>query len=194
MRPCLRVLRQLPPSRTSSSTSRCGTRVWVRRLFTIYRHVLGLSFGGLAAYVRSRPRRASVMDFKFWSLRLTSTCDLPFRQQKTRSAAIPGAASGKASKPLGPDERPTWGRFSRCETDVLPLERSPPSSRTSHEPIARTTVPALYRARCLRRTGSARRRDVHLDRAGTPMGPARSIGQTHRATTLDAGFGRVSNS
>ena len=48
----------------------------VRRLFTIYRHVLGLSFGGLAAYVRSRPR-GQRYGFKFWSLRLTSLVTYP---------------------------------------------------------------------------------------------------------------------
>lgn len=150
----------------------------VRRLFTIYRHVLGLSFGGLAAYVRSRPR-GQRYGFKFWSLRLTSLVTYPFVNRKLVRLPFP-VQLRKRLEALGPTYV-KLGQILALREDVLPLEITDELKNLLER------LPALPFPRYVELVSEELDRPV--DEMFTwiepiPMGSA-SIGQTHRATTLD---------
>ena len=150
----------------------------VRRLFTIYRHVLGLSFGGLAAYIRSKPR-GQRHGFKFWSLRLTSFVTYPFINRKMARQPFP-LQLRKRLEALGPTYV-KLGQILALREDVLPIEITDELKNLLER------LPALPFQRYIELVS------LELDRPvdemfswiePIAMGSA-SIGQTHRATTLD---------
>jgi len=153
-------------------------RSLLRRLFTIYRHVLGLTFGGLNAYVRSRPR-GQRHGLKFWSLRLTAFSTYPFVSRKLTRLPFP-VQLRKRLEALGPTYV-KLGQILALRRDVLPLELTDELKNLLER------LPALPFQRYVELVS------LELDRPvdemfswiePVPMGSA-SIGQTHRATTLD---------
>ncbi len=150
----------------------------VRRLFTIYRHLLGLTFGGLTAYVRSRPR-GQRHGFKFWSLRLTSFVTYPFVNRKLVRLPFP-VQLRKRLEALGPTYV-KLGQILALREDVLPLEITDELKNLLER------LPALPFPRYVELVSEELGRPVDelfTWIAPIPMGSA-SIGQTHRATTLD---------
>ncbi|MGB7491503.1 MAG: AarF/ABC1/UbiB kinase family protein, partial [Thermoanaerobaculia bacterium] len=96
-----------------------GHKSLLLRLFTIYRHVLGLTFGGLRAYLRSRPR-GQRHGLKFWGLRLTSFLTYPFINRKLARLPFP-VQLRKRLEALGPTYV-KLGQILALRRDVLPLE------------------------------------------------------------------------
>ncbi len=150
----------------------------VRRLFTIYRNVLGLSFGGLTAYVRSRPR-GQRHGLKFWTLRLTTFLTYPFINRKLARQPFP-VQLRKRLEALGPTYV-KFGQILALREDVLPIEITDELKNLLER------LPALPFQRYIELVS------LELDRPvdemfswiePIPMGSA-SIGQTHRATTRD---------
>jgi len=148
------------------------------RLFTIYRHVLGLTFGGLPAYLRSRPR-GQRHGLKFWGLRLTSFLTYPFINRKLARQPFP-VQLRKRLEALGPTYV-KLGQILALRRDVLPLELTDELKNLLER------LPALPFQRYVELVS------LELDRPvdemfswiePVPMGSA-SIGQTHRATILN---------
>ena len=148
------------------------------RLLTIYRHVLGLTFGGLPAYLRSRPR-GQRHGLKFWGLRLTSFLTYPFINRKLARQPFP-VQLRKRLEALGPTYV-KLGQILALRRDVLPLELTDELKNLLER------LPALPFQRYVELVS------LELDRPvdemfswiePVPMGSA-SIGQTHRATILD---------
>ena len=148
------------------------------RLFTIYRHVLGLTFGGLPAYLRSRPK-GQRHGLKFWGLRLTSFLTYPFINRKLARQPFP-VQLRKRLEALGPTYV-KLGQILALRRDVLPLELTDELKNLLER------LPALPFQRYVELVS------LELDRPvdemfswiePVPMGSA-SIGQTHRATILN---------
>ncbi|MGB5344012.1 MAG: AarF/UbiB family protein [Thermoanaerobaculia bacterium] len=155
-----------------------GHKSLLLRLFTIYRHVLGLTFGGLRAYLRSRPR-GQRHGLKFWGLRLTSFLTYPFINRKLARLPFP-VQLRKRLEALGPTYV-KLGQILALRRDVLPLELTDELKNLLER------LPALPFQRYVELVS------LELDRPvdemfswiePVPMGSA-SIGQTHRATILD---------
>ncbi len=150
----------------------------VRRLFTIYRHVIGLSFGGLTAYVRSRPR-SQRRGLKFWSLRLTTFLTYPFGNRRLARRPFP-VQLRKRLEALGPTYV-KLGQILALRRDVLPLEITDELENLLER------LPALPFARYVELVAEQLNRPVDELFSWiepVPMGSA-SIGQTHRATTIE---------
>lgn len=150
----------------------------VRRLFTIYRHVLGLAFGGLAAYMRALPRRQR-HGFKYWSLRLLAILSYPFVNKKLARQPFP-VQLRKRLEALGPTYV-KLGQILALREDVLPREI------TDELKNLLEILPALPFPRYIELVSEELR--LPVDELFSwiepvPMGSA-SIGQTHRATTLE---------
>ncbi|MGB5661100.1 MAG: AarF/UbiB family protein [Thermoanaerobaculia bacterium] len=155
-----------------------GHKSLLLRLFTIYRHLLGLTFGGLRAYLRSRPR-GQRHGLKFWGLRLTSFLTYPFINRKLARLPFP-VQLRKRLEALGPTYV-KLGQILALRRDVLPLELTDELKNLLER------LPALPFQRYVELVS------LELDRPvdemfswiePVPMGSA-SIGQTHRATILD---------
>ncbi|MGB5174517.1 MAG: AarF/UbiB family protein [Thermoanaerobaculia bacterium] len=155
-----------------------GHKSLLLRLFTIYRHLLGLTFGGLHAYLRSRPR-GQRHGLKFWGLRLTSFLTYPFINRKLARLPFP-VQLRKRLEALGPTYV-KLGQILALRRDVLPLELTDELKNLLER------LPALPFQRYVELVS------LELDRPvdemfswiePVPMGSA-SIGQTHRATILD---------
>lgn len=155
-----------------------GHKSLLLRLFTIYRHLLGLTFGGLPAYLRSRPR-GQRHGLKFWGLRLTSFLTYPFINRKLARLPFP-VQLRKRLEALGPTYV-KLGQILALRRDVLPLELTDELKNLLER------LPALPFQRYVELVS------LELDRPvdemfswiePVPMGSA-SIGQTHRATILD---------
>lgn len=150
----------------------------LRRLLTIYRHVLGLTFGGLSAYIRSRPR-GQRHGMKFWGLRLTSFLTYPFINRKLARLPFP-VQLRKRLEALGPTYV-KLGQILALRRDVLPLELTDELKNLLER------LPALPFQRYVELVSLELGRPVDEMFSWiepVPMGSA-SIGQTHRATTLD---------
>jgi ubiquinone biosynthesis protein len=153
-------------------------RSLVRRLFTIYRHVLGLFFGGLTAYVRSRPK-GQRHGFKFWSLRLVTLLTYPFINRKLARQPFP-VQLRRRLEALGPTYV-KLGQILALREDVLPPEITDELKNLLER------LPALPFPRYVELVSKELNRPVDELFSWiepVPMGSA-SIGQTHRATTLD---------
>ena len=155
-----------------------GHKSLLLRLFTIYRHVLGLTFGGLPAYLRSRPR-GQRHGLKFWGLRLTSFLTYPFINRKLARQPFP-VQLRKRLEALGPTYV-KLGQILALRRDVLPLELTDELKNLLER------LPALPFQRYVELVSLELDRPVDemfLWIEPVPMGSA-SIGQTHRATILD---------
>jgi len=149
-----------------------------RRLFTIYRNVLGLTFGGLNAYVRSRPR-GQRHGLQFWSLRMTTFLTYPFINRKLARLPFP-VQLRKRLEALG-TTYVKLGQILALREDVLPLEITDELKNLLER------LPALPFPRYVELLSEELRRPVDELFSWiepVPMGSA-SIGQAHRATTLD---------
>jgi len=155
-----------------------GHKSLLLRLFTIYRHVLGLTFGGLPAYLRSRPR-GQRHGLKFWGLRLTSFLTYPFINRKLARQPFP-VQLRKRLEALGPTYV-KLGQILALRRDVLPLELTDELKNLLER------LPALPFQRYVELVSLELNRPVDEMFSWiepVPMGSA-SIGQTHRATILD---------
>ena len=155
-----------------------GHKSLLLRLFTIYRHVLGLTFGGLPAYLRSRPR-GQRHGLKFWGLRLTSFLTYPFINRKLARQPFP-VQLRKRLEALGPTYV-KLGQILALRRDVLPLELTDELKNLLER------LPALPFQRYVELVSLELNRPVDEMFSWiepVPMGSA-SIGQTHRATILN---------
>ncbi len=149
----------------------------VRRLLTIYRHVFGLVFGGLSAYLRELPKRER-RGLKYWTLRFIWLPTRPFVNRKLVKEPFP-VQLRKRLEALGPTYI-KLGQILSLREDVLPAEITDELKNLLER------LPALPFARFLELVSEelAQPADAVFSWVEPqPMGSA-SIGQTHRATTI----------
>jgi ubiquinone biosynthesis protein len=150
----------------------------VRRLFTIYRHVLGLTFGGLIAWARSRSKRQR-RGLRYWSVRFVTLFAYPFLNRKLIKRPFP-VQLRKRLEALGPTYV-KLGQILSLREDVLPTEITDELKNLLER------LPALPFDRFLELVGEQLDepvKEVFSWVEPRPMGSA-SIGQAHRATLAD---------
>ena len=149
----------------------------IRRLLTIYRQVLGLVFGGLAAYLRDLPKKRR-RGLKYWSLRLVWIPTRPFVNRDLVKRPFP-VQLRKRLEALGPTFI-KLGQILSLRVDVLPKEITDELKNLLER------LPALPFERFLELVSDELKQPVDALFSWVepqPMGSA-SIGQTHRATTI----------
>ena len=150
----------------------------VRRLFTIYRNVLGLFFGGSRAYLRALPREKR-HGLKYRLLQLAALLSYPFVNRKLARQPFP-VQLRKRLEALGPTYV-KLGQILALREDVLPIEL------TNELKNLLERLPALPFQRFVELVSTELNRPVDELFSWIepiPMGSA-SIGQIHRATTLE---------
>ena len=150
----------------------------IRRLFTIYRQFLGLVFGGLAAYLRDLHKKQR-RGLKYWTLRLVWIPTRPLVNRDLVKRPFP-VQLRKRLEALGPTFI-KLGQILSLREDVLPKEI------TDELKNLLGRLPALPFDRFLELVSTELRQpadSVFSWVEPQPMGSA-SIGQAHRATTLD---------
>ncbi len=149
----------------------------VRRYFTTQRHLIGLLFGGLVAFVRARPRDRR--GFWFQWARVLSWLVLPLTSSRYVNLPFP-VQLRRRLEALGPTYI-KLGQILSLREDILPREITDELKKLLDR------LPALPFERFVARIETEVARpidDVFSWVQSTPTGSA-SIGQTHRARTLD---------
>ncbi len=150
----------------------------VRRLFVTYRHLGGILGGGLVASVRSRPE-ARRHGFRFRSAQLASLLIRPLLRRDLRDLTFP-VQFRRRLETLGPTYI-KLGQVLSLREDILPREI------TDELKNLLDRLPVVPFPRYCELIAERLRRPVsemfeHID--PKPLGSA-SIGQTHRARTVD---------
>lgn len=154
-----------------------GHRGLLRRVITIYRHFLGLVFGGLAAWIRERPR-ARRRGLRYWCLRLVSLVTRPFVKRDLVKRPFP-VQLRRRLEALGATYV-KLGQILSLREDLLP------KAVTDELKNLLERLPALPFPRFVELAGEELGRPVDELFSWIeprPMGSA-SIGQAHRATTI----------
>jgi ubiquinone biosynthesis protein len=150
----------------------------VRRLFTTWRHFLGLLFGGLAGEVRTKREDGSGRGFKFLLLRIVSALGYPFVDRELRAQPFPVQLRRRLER-LGPTYI-KLGQILSLREDLLPKSITSELKRLLNQlPVVPLSVLARIIEQDLKRPVD----QLFLQIDPIPLGSA-SIGQTHRATTM----------
>ena len=149
------------------------------RLFATYRHFLGLLWGGLAAYVRNAKQEGSGRGFKFLLIRVAALLSAPFVDRELRAQPFPVQLRRRLER-LGPTYI-KLGQILSLREDLLPKNITTElKSLLNQLPVVPLPVLVAIIEKDLRRPIAA----LFLQIDPIPLGSA-SIGQTHRATTLE---------
>ena len=149
----------------------------VRRLFTTWRHFLGLLFGGLAAQVRSQREEGTGRGLKFLLLRIVALLGYPFVDRRLRTEPFPVQLRRRLER-LGPTYI-KLGQILSLREDLLPKSIT---TELKHLLNRLPVVPLSVLARIIESDLKRSVDDMFLQIDPIPLGSA-SIGQTHRATT-----------
>lgn len=150
-----------------------------RRLLTTWRHFLGLLFGGLGAQVRSRRAEGTGRGFKFQLLRLLAALTRPLVARELRDEPFPVQLRRRLEW-LGPTYI-KLGQILSLREDLLPKHITDELKHLLNQlPVVPLPVLVEIVEKDLKRPVE----EMFLQIDPVPLGSA-SIGQTHRATTLD---------
>ena len=150
----------------------------IRRFFTITRHFWGLVFGGQAAYLRTLPKRKR-RGLRYWFIRVTSWVTRPLVSRDLRNKPFP-VQLRKRLEALGATFV-KLGQILSLREDILP------KPVTDELKNLLSTLPALPFPRFAELVSDELSRPIDTVFSWVepvPMGSA-SIGQAHRATTLE---------
>ncbi|MFN8653581.1 MAG: AarF/UbiB family protein [Gemmatimonadales bacterium] len=150
----------------------------VSRLFTTWRHFLGLLFGGVAAYVRAQKEEGAGRGFKFLLLRLIAFVTAPFVAGDLRREPFPVQLRRRLER-LGPTYI-KLGQILSLREDLLPRTVT---SELKHLLNRLPVVPLPVLVGIIEKDLKRPVEEMFLQIDPVPLGSA-SIGQTHRATTL----------
>ena len=151
----------------------------VRRLFTTWRHFLGLSGGALVAHVRERHAEGEGRGLKWLMLRVLALLVTPFVDRDLRRQPFPVQLRRRLER-LGPTYI-KLGQILSLREDLLPKNITNELKHLLNRlPVVPLTVLTQIIEKDLKRPVD----DLFLDIDVIPLGSA-SIGQVHRATTRD---------
>ncbi len=151
----------------------------IRRLFTTWRHFIGLFFGGLAAHVRTRRSDGTARGLKFLLIRLIAALAYPFVSRSLRTEPFPVQLRRRLER-LGPTYI-KLGQILSLREDLLP---KPITNELKHLLNRLPVVPLPVLVEIIETDLKRPVEEMFLQIDPVPLGSA-SIGQTHRATTLD---------
>jgi len=148
-----------------------------RRLLATLRHFLGLTFGGLAAHVRSQRQEGTGRGLKFLLIRLVAAVAYPFVAHDLRSLPFAVQLRRRLER-LGPTYI-KLGQILSLREDLLPRHITDELKHLLNRlPVVPLSVLGAIVEKDLKRP----MQDLFLQIDPIPLGSA-SIGQTHRATT-----------
>lgn len=150
----------------------------ISRLITTWRHFLGLLFGGVAAYVRAQREEGSGRGLKFLLLRLVAALTAPFVSGDLRREPFPVQLRRRLER-LGPTYI-KLGQILSLREDLLPR---PVTNELKHLLNRLPVVPLPVLVNIIEKDLKRPVEEMFLQIDPVPLGSA-SIGQTHRATTL----------
>jgi ubiquinone biosynthesis protein len=150
-----------------------------RRLLTTWHHFLGLLFGGLAASVRNQQAEGTGRGLKFLLLRLVALLTLPFVDRELRREPFPVQLRRRLER-LGPTYI-KLGQILSLREDLLPR---PITDELKHLLNRLPVVPLPVLVDIIEKDLKRPVDEMFLSIDPLPLGSA-SIGQTHRATTMD---------
>jgi ubiquinone biosynthesis protein len=149
------------------------------RLVATYRHFLGLLFGGTAAWVRGRRADGTARGPRFWLAWLVALLTWPFVDKELRAQPFEVQLRRRLER-LGPTYI-KLGQILSLREDLLPRHVTTElKALLNRLPV----VPLPVLAKIIEKDLGRPLDECFLDIDQIPLGSA-SIGQTHRATTLD---------
>ncbi len=151
----------------------------LRRLLITWRHFLGLMFGGLAAWVRHQRAEGTGRGPRFLLLRVVAAVTAPFVARDLRQEPFAVQLRRRLER-LGPTYI-KLGQILSLREDLLPKNITTELKRLLNR------LPVVPLPRIVQLIEQDLRRpidEIFLDIDPVPLGSA-SIGQTHRATTLE---------
>ncbi len=151
----------------------------LRRLFTTWRHFLGLVFGGVAAYVRQQRDEGTGRGLRFLVLRVFAVVTLPLVSADLRRESFPVQLRRRLER-LGPTYI-KLGQILSLREDLLPKSVT---SELKHLLNRLPVVPLPVLVEIIERDLKRPVDEMFLSIDPVPLGSA-SIGQTHRATTRE---------
>ncbi len=151
----------------------------VSRIYATYRHFLGLLFGGTAAWVRGRKADGTNRGAKYYVAWLVALVTWPFVDKELRAQRFEVQLRRRLER-LGPTYI-KLGQILSLREDLLPKHVTTElKALLNRLPVVPLPVLAKIIEQDLKRPLD----ECFLDIDAIPLGSA-SIGQTHRATTLD---------
>ena len=151
----------------------------VSRIYATYRHFLGLLFGGTAAWVRGRKADGTAHGARYWLAWLVALLTWPFVDKELRAQRFEVQLRRRLER-LGPTYI-KLGQILSLREDLLPKHVTTElKALLNRLPVVPLPVLAKIIEQDLKRPLD----ECFLDIDAIPLGSA-SIGQTHRATTLD---------
>ncbi len=151
----------------------------VRRLFTTWRHFLGLLGGALVAHVREHREEGTGRGFKWLLLRCLALLVTPFVDRDLRRQPFPVQLRRRLER-LGPTYI-KLGQILSLREDLLPRHIT---TELKHLLNRLPVVPLPVLAQIVEKDLKRPIDEMFLDIDVIPLGSA-SIGQIHRATTKD---------
>jgi ubiquinone biosynthesis protein len=151
----------------------------VSRLLTTWRHFLALLFGGLAATVRARRADGTGRGLKFLMLRVVAALGYPFVDRTLRTEPFPVQLRRRLER-LGPTYI-KLGQILSLREDLLP---KPVTTELKHLLNRLPVVPLPVLVAIIEKDLKRPVDEIFLSIDPLPLGSA-SIGQTHRATTME---------
>lgn len=151
----------------------------IRRLFTTWRHFIGLLFGGLIANVRTQRAEGTGRGPKFLIVRFIAALGYPFVSKSLRAEPFPVQLRRRLER-LGPTYI-KLGQILSLREDLLP---KPITNELKHLLNRLPVVPLRVLAEIIESDLKRPVDEMFLEIDPVPLGSA-SIGQTHRATTKD---------
>ncbi len=149
------------------------------RIYATYRHFLGLLFGGTAAWVRGRKADGTAHGARYWVAWLVALLTWPFVDKELRAQRFEVQLRRRLER-LGPTYI-KLGQILSLREDLLPKHVTTElKALLNRLPVVPLPVLAKIIEQDLKRPLD----ECFLDIDAIPLGSA-SIGQTHRATTLD---------
>ncbi len=150
-----------------------------RRFFTTWRHLSGLLFGGLLALLRQRREDGSVKGFRYLLLWLSALPARVFVSRELRKEPFPIQLRRRLER-LGPTYI-KLGQILSLREDLLPRSITEELKNLLNRlPVVPLPILAAIIEKDLKHPIDA----LFLDIEPIPLGSA-SIGQTHRATTME---------
>ena len=151
----------------------------VSRIYATYRHFLGLLFGGTAAWVRGRKADGTAHGARYWLAWLVALLTWPFVDKELLAQRFEVQLRRRLER-LGPTYI-KLGQILSLREDLLPKHVTTElKALLNRLPVVPLPVLAKIIEQDLKRPLD----ECFLDIDAIPLGSA-SIGQTHRATTLD---------
>jgi len=151
----------------------------VRRLFTTWRHFLGLLGGALVAHVREQREEGTGRGLKWLLLRFLALLVRPFVDRDLRRQSFPAQLRRRLER-LGPTYI-KLGQILSLREDLLPRHIT---AELKHLLNRLPVVPLPVLAQIVEKDLKRPIDELFLDIDLIPLGSA-SIGQIHRATTVD---------